>query len=188
MTESSERSGEVFCPGCGRPNAPDMHFCTGCGAPLTPLATMDPLGSVLAEGYAARRAIAQPTRPIIAIGVWLWMLPFAILALMGALWVLAAVVDGLVRGQFGQVVAAFVAGVPVSVLMYISWTMLYRVTRGYLRQRGADSAHRSAETEDETDTEPMTCLACGQPIPAGGSQCPACNWSYQDQPEGPTER
>jgi len=37
----------------------------------------------------------------------------------------------------------------------------------------------AAEVSQASPAEPITCLACEASIPASGTQCPACGWSYQ---------
>src|SRR5258708_24756690 len=105
MADAVDRAGQAHCPGCGHLNALESDFCAVCGAPLTWHATTDPFQTIFTEGYAARRALALPTKPIIAIGVWLWMLPIAVVSLAGLFFVLANLLYGLVTFQFGYLIA-----------------------------------------------------------------------------------
>jgi hypothetical protein len=194
MDAPADPSGVALCTTCGRPNAPQTHFCAACGAPLTWHATTDPLGVALAEGFAARRALAQPSRPIITIGIWLWMLPLAVASLAGLAFVFFSLLVGLGTLDFGLLIPALVAVAPLAVGLYLSGTLLYRVTRGYFRGAGTDSgrqagsaggiglARQPGQAKRQAEGEGLACLACGQPIPAGGAQCPGCGWSYVGEP------
>jgi hypothetical protein len=200
MAQSPDRTHEALCPGCGCPNASDANFCAACGAPLTWHATTDPLASVFAKGYAARRALRQPSKPIIAIGVWLWMLPLAVVSLALFIFVLASLLYGLFTFEFVYVIDALVVAVPAAVGLCISSTFLYRVTRGYMRGEGAGSSgqtgsaagigsalHRG-QSEGAANAEHLACLTCGDSILAGVTQCPACGWSYARRRRGRTKR
>ncbi len=68
---------EVVCPFCLRNNAPEASFCAVCGAPLGPVANIDPIQQIHAEGFAFRSAVSSPPRALILAGTWLAMLPLA---------------------------------------------------------------------------------------------------------------
>src|SRR5436190_19033863 len=137
MSESVDRPDEVICPGCGRFNAEGTHFCEHCGAPLTVHATTDPVGTIYAEGYAARRALEQPPKRIIVVGIWLWMLPLAIVSLGGLFVSIGMFVYGVLNLDLNEVVGALLAVLPSSVGLWISCTFLSRVTRRALQAKAA---------------------------------------------------
>ena len=118
-----------LCPCCVTPNPALAHFCARCGGPLSPLASTDPFKQTLAEGFAIRRAVDGPVRPIVVAGLWLLFLPG--LAGLPIAWL-----DG-VRGdpltQHG-VVSLLSAVIPAL------------ATRNYLRHRRA-----AADKPDEAD-------------------------------------
>jgi len=197
MDESPDRLDQVMCLGCGRLNAPGKHFCEACGAPLTVHATTDPLGTVFAEGYAARRALTQPSKLIVVIGMWLWMLPLAIVSSIAAIVVLSMFVHGVYTFEFKEIIGALLAALPTAVILWISITILLRVTRSAIQAKAASKlstpestesvdANDSAHQHQEADTDSTACLMCGQTIAAGINQCSACGWSYSEELEAPT--
>lgn len=183
MDESTKNT-EMFCPGCGKLNPDGTDFCPACGAPLTSHATTDPLGTVFAEGYAARRALSQPPKPIIVVGVWAWMLPIAFISVMGLIVALSYFADGVFTFQLGQVIIGLIAASISAVLLFISSTFLYRVTKK------AKEVHASSNAQAPQDRAPesIACLACGQSMTEGATQCPACGWSYSEVSEAGHDR
>lgn len=174
MEESTEKIGKIICPGCGKLNADGTHFCPACGAPLSSHATTDPLGTVFAEGYAARRALSQPTKPIIVVGIWAWMLPISIVSVIGFIAMVSYFVEGVVTFQLGHVIIALIAGIICLVLLYISSTFLYRVTQKVKEASAVNPVHTTQDDEAET----LACLTCGQAMAGNASQCQGCGWSY----------
>lgn len=55
------------------------------------------------------------------------------------------------------------------------------------REEKAEEEMAEEETEDEEQSEATTCLACGTAMPEGISRCPACGWSYGQEPPGSGE-
>jgi hypothetical protein len=196
MDEPPAPQNEALCPGCGRSNPLASDFCATCGAPLTWHATTDPFQTIFTEGYAARRVLSQSPRPVIVIGVWLWMVPLAIVSLAGSVFVLASFLYGLFTFQLGHVIAALAGAIPTSIGLYISGSLLYRVTRrdrpptsaGVRGQTGSatgtDSASDPHQAEPEGDGESLLCLGCGQQMLPGAARCPGCGWSYAEGNEG----
>lgn len=194
MDESPDLNDKVMCLGCGRLNAPNKHFCEKCGAPLTVHATTDPLGTVFAEGYAARRALTQPSKPIIVICMWLWMLPLASVSLIGAVVVLSMFVHGIYTFQIDEIIGSLLAALPTAVVLWISITILHRVTRSALQAKatrklelsdnaGTVDANNSDHQSEDSDAEPTSCLKCDQAIPVGANRCLTCGWSYSEDLE-----
>ena len=58
-----------FCMPRLEANPPSEHFCRKCGAPLCSYATTAPLEQVYALGWMYRKALSQPARPIVLLGV-----------------------------------------------------------------------------------------------------------------------
>jgi hypothetical protein len=190
MDEPPDPQNEALYPGCGRSNPLASDFCANCGAPLTWHATTDPYQTIFTEGYAARRVLSQPPKPIIVIGVWLWMVPLAIVSSAGLVFVLASFLYGLFTFQIGHVIGGLLGAIPTAIVLYISGSLLYRVTR---RDRPPTSASAGGQTgsatdagsasdphqvQPEEDGDSLACLGCGQQIPTGTARCPECNWSY----------
>lgn len=148
------------------------------------------MGTIFAEGYAAGRAIDQAQKPIVIMGLWLWMGPLALI--FGVLFVvfgMAELLYGLIKLDF----EAFFSGLLVSglclVVLFFSISMLYKGTRNYLRQRNLETgkseqpiAAKEKAAEEPVKAAPeeqLTCLACGQAIPENTVDCPACGWAYR---------
>lgn len=131
-------SDSVLCPGCCRPNAAASHFCTACGAPLSWHASTDPIGTVFAEGYAARRALTQSPKPIIVLGIWLWLLPIALVSLLGLGYGVHSIVNGFVEVDFQSVISGLLAGGVTSPCLWISGKILYTTTRNFVHGRQTD--------------------------------------------------
>ena len=141
---------EPVCPHCLAASAAGEHFCRRCGTPLTPHAATDPLGHVYAEGDAYRKAIDHPDKPIVLIGMWLIFGPMALTSVGLLTWFVVA----LLTGPFGRVDVQAVFGVAVFLVMFggpavISWTVLYRVTRNFLRRRSPGSSADDGPAEAE---------------------------------------
>ena len=186
----------MICPHCASPCRAEADFCDKCHSPLTTHATTDPMGTIFAEGFAARRAVTQPQSRLVVTGVWLWLLP---LALTSAFMLLLgmATIAGMIRqlkfeldnALFGLV--SFALG---SFFLYISGGIIYRTTMKSLEGRSRPSRPESgrAAKEDEhitaapiqgprdNDAETLTCLACGQRMAQNSAECPACGWSYHN--------
>jgi hypothetical protein len=75
--ESQQRQ---LCVSCLFPNDPMANFCTECGAPLSSYAATGPFESLFAEGHLYRRAVEQPHRFVVVLGIWIL---FGTAALMG---------------------------------------------------------------------------------------------------------
>jgi hypothetical protein len=110
---------EVVCPVCLRNNAPEAAFCATCGAPLGPVANIDPMQQIRAEGFAFRAAVNSPPRGLILIGTWLAMLPLA-----------------------GSAVGMILSGFPMSVFGYavllLSVGVLVRATANFVSRKRAE--------------------------------------------------
>ena len=181
MTDAQDRQ-TTLCGSCGRPNSDDVHFCAECGAPLTRHATTDPVASIYAEGFVIRKAMSEPQRPIVLIGMWLWLGP-VFLAFLG----LSVLVGGLLMSLgvwiFGFVILAFLLLMTGAI-----GRILYRTTKSYYVARGIEEAARHHAGDAELSAVPsvsrgrpsetMTCLACGSMMPDESSTCAACGWSY----------
>ena len=79
--------GQALCPHCLEEIASADHFCRACGGPLTSHASTDPIGHILAEGYAYRQAVSGRPGMLVLLGVWAIFGPqlaMAVLMLAGA--------------------------------------------------------------------------------------------------------
>src|SRR5262247_1066886 len=82
MSTAENGSPLLVCPACGKPSEPGEHICDHCGAPMTPYANVDPVMGIMARGFAAHKATTDPQKPIVVIGMWLWMVPMFLFGLM----------------------------------------------------------------------------------------------------------
>ena len=48
------------------------------------------------------------------------------------------------------------------------------------RPRQVSDVVIDAQPTSGSESEPISCLDCGQPIPPGSSKCGSCGWSYSD--------
>ena len=69
--QRSKIQGLPLCPNCLSENQPEAHFCVKCQSPLSSHAAIDPLGRIQATGDTYRKAIKQPSSPVVLIGMWL---------------------------------------------------------------------------------------------------------------------
>ncbi len=125
FSEADERQ---LCLTCLEPNDLSAHFCAKCGGPMTSYAATGPIERILAEGYAYRRAVERPRRPMVVLGIWLLFglnVPFALFGIAKA-W------------KEGT------EGLPMAVLcLFIfatSLVILWRTTRNYLIGKRSASA------------------------------------------------
>ena len=50
----------------------------------------------------------------------------------------------------------------------------------FCRPRQGSDVVVDAQPKSGSESEPIRCLECGQPIPPGSSKCGSCGWSYSD--------
>jgi len=145
-------------------------MCEHCGAPLTPYAHSDPVMGIMARGFAAHKATTNPQKPIVVIGIWLWMLPLLVLGLSMARFGMGIVVQGLSeRDGWGVLgVLAISAGAGIA---WIAGAILVKTTFRYL-----ETTESKEETEKREET--TECLQCGQSFAADADACPKCGWTY----------
>lgn len=186
METAAQRQKTAVFPGCATPNYEDVHFCEQCGAPLTSYAATAPFESTLARGYAYRNAVTAKPSPVVLIGVWLTMLPLAIVSGLALLGSLSFLVLAIAHLHLAGIIGAVFASGGSFVLFWISAGILVRVTRNYLFAV-PDSAIGSASTpagrespHGTTECESTTCLSCGESMSADDDACAACGWSYDD--------
>ncbi len=125
----------THCPGCLDVNPPEAAFCNRCGMPIGMIATLDPLQSIYATGWAYRRAISGGRWPFAFWGMVLIFGPTAVLSgivLVSASQVLSS----------GQEVVFWIISFLLGAL---NVAILYRVTKAYLRhlrsKPGTDQEH-----------------------------------------------
>lgn len=129
----------LVCPSCTARNAPMSDFCQECGCPISPLAAMDPVKRIFAEGFVYRRAATGPITRTVLIGMWLLFGP---VFLVGALFlfVFAFVHFSSLRIEW---LPALITLTPPFLVMIVSGLLLRRVTLNYFRSR--------RELEDENE-------------------------------------
>ena len=110
----------LLCTSCLFPNVPGTPFCKRCGAAIDFISTIGPLEHIYAEGHAYRQAVEGRPKPIILVGMWLLFLP----SLLGALVIMFS-------GRHAGFLFFFLGGG----LAWICVTMLYRVTKNFIRRQ-----------------------------------------------------
>jgi hypothetical protein len=124
----------VVCPHCLARNSARDEFCRQCGTPLTSRAVTEPMGQVYSEGDTFNKAIENPSKPIVLIGMWLICGPTALIstcAIVGVfVWPFIEPLHGVQDVFLFCLLVVFVGGAAV-----IFDTMMYRITRNFIRQR-----------------------------------------------------
>jgi len=113
----------ILCTSCSAAIDEREAFCPACGAPVGPVAALDPLQAIRAEGFVIQKAAIGKPKPIVLLGVWILFFPCLVVGLM-----LAA--DFALNGQ-GLGAAGFLffwAGIAIAIF---SLVMLFKVTRNY---------------------------------------------------------
>lgn len=176
MDESGDEEAIVLCTACGRRQVGSPHLCEYCGAPLTAHGSTDPVLGIFSRGFAVRQATTNPRRPIVVIGIWLWMAPLLLLGLLMASMALSGILHGLREGRWGQVSGATLGLLAMSAFVYIPFTILWRTTEAYFREKNSDTDNKPENVED-AETK---CLACGKMMSENAGECQACGWSFTD--------
>jgi hypothetical protein len=124
----------VICPSCLTPNSANQHFCQKCGTPLTSHAEIDPMGQIFAQGDVFRKAIDNPRRPIVIVGMWLICGPNAIFLTSLTVWTLTRPFVERFKGI--QDVLTFLFSLAASGCGALIFDlMLYRLTRNFIWRR-----------------------------------------------------
>ena len=128
-------------------NDETAYFCHFCLTPLRNHAEIDPMYRIYSEWNTYRKAIAAPTRLITVIGMWLIFGP-VVLSMAGA--AAALLVEGIrspygVFDHYGIPLALTVAVAGIPIVLY--GTILFRVTRNYLRRPIDEEAESQASEE-----------------------------------------
>ncbi len=129
---SSERE-EALCLQCLKPLPERAHFCPHCNAPQTFYAATAPFESTLTQGHAYRRAMANPRNLIVVVGVWLIFGPLFVTDLI---W-MRELASGIRELTWGQVPLYALVVAICGGAMWVTGTIIYRTTDGYLQQRRA---------------------------------------------------
>lgn len=182
MVRSSDEL-DILCTSCGRRQAGSPHLCDYCGAPLTPHASTDPVLGIMARGFAARQGITRAKKPIVVLGMWLWLGPLMLMGLVLSSMSLSAMLQAIIDGHWLEASLALLAfAVPVAMVL-IPAAILVRTTATYFSDRSdfRDNAGPGAKnSEDDATSEPSKCLACGETMPDTLTKCPACGWSFSE--------
>jgi hypothetical protein len=137
---------------------------------MTPYAHTDPVMGIVARGFAAHMATTNPQKPIVVVGMWLWMLP----TFIGGMFMVRVGIGMLSEGAtkrewFGLI------GVPIIVLgllmVWIGGGILLKTTLRYL-----ESSERDEQADEREET--IECLQCGHSFAADADACPKCRWTY----------
>ena len=126
----------ALCSVCLEANLPGKHFCQKCGAPLSSYATTAPLEQIYSLGWMYRRALSQPPRLIVVLGIWLILGPTFLWAALHIMW--------LGHGFWlNTIIAVFWTG--------LSGVILCCVTKNYIVERmhngndGCEGIHESTD-------------------------------------------
>lgn len=140
----------VACASCAAANEAFALNCRKCGASLTATATIDPLGSIQAEGMMWRKATEGRPKLIVLAVVWLVFLP---VLLISAAMAVTVIRDG---GELnGFIFFWFSVGSAI-----VSSIFLFRVTYNFLMipKRAIEAPVRirkklNLKNRSETETE-----------------------------------
>lgn len=113
---------QITCPSCQAIIDAHENFCCECGAPIGTTATLDPMGSIHAQGFMLRKAVDGPPKPIVLIGIWFMFLPAFVFS--------AYMAVNLITQQHG--LGSFVFFWVFVGIAYISFRVLFQVTKNYL--------------------------------------------------------
>ena len=175
MANAEKPSPLLLCTSCGRPAEPGQHICEHCGAPVTPYAHTDPVLGIMARGFAAHKATTNPQKPIVVIGIWLWMAPMFILGVFMTRFGVGILVDGVAKRELWGLI-----GLPAVLIglafIWIAGGILLKTTLRYL-----ESGESQQQLEDSDDS--VECLECGHIFAADVDSCPKCGWSYSKSSE-----
>lgn len=128
MVRSSDEL-DILCTSCGRRQAGSPHLCDYCGAPLTPHASTDPVLGIMARGFAARQGITRAKKPIVVLGMWLWLGPLMLMGLVLSSMSLSAMLQAIIDGHWLEASLALLAfAVPVAMVL-IPAAILVRIRR-----------------------------------------------------------
>ena len=178
MATRENQSQLLICTSCGKPAEPRQYICEHCSAPLTPYAHSDPVMGIMARGFAAHKATTAAHKPIIVVGMWLWMVPMFFIGIGLTVLGIGTLAEefrrGNLRGLFGLPVAAL--GVA---FVWIASTILIRTTRSFFDRCGTRAKFEENSGAPDDDSEPIECLECGQPFSSDEECCPKCGWTYQ---------
>lgn len=143
-----ESTDVIVCPSCLTVNGEHQHFCRECGTPLTALSVIDPVGQIYATGDTYRKAMNRPSRMIVVIGTWLIFLPTI---LTGGVLPVVAAVDNMEWDRIdpSRVVFLFLSLMWGGACCAFFGSILYRVTRNYLRQQHEPAG--AGPDDDEAD-------------------------------------
>ena len=137
-----------LCHNCLEPNFPLEHFCVKCASPISSHAEIDPLGQVYAMGDTYRKAANRPTRPLVALGMWLLLgpqIPFLLVGLFDNVgeWIKPRPfyddfyqISNLTRPQSFFATSGGVALMLLLLLIYAA--ILYKVTTNYYRLKDSE--------------------------------------------------
>jgi len=117
-----EDAQKIACLSCLAENNPAASFCRECGSPIGATATLDPMKAIQAQGHLFRTALKGRPRFIVVLGMWIMFLPILVVS--------ATVAVFLISNRSRR--SDFVFFWAMAGLSYVSFVVLYRVTRNYL--------------------------------------------------------
>jgi hypothetical protein len=136
----------IHCTSCGKRQAGSPDLCVFCGAPLTSHGGTDPVLGIFARGFAARQATTNPRKPIVVIGIWLWMGPVVVLTLTMASMSLSELFRTIGDQQWLAASGAALGLIFSSALVTITFTILVRTTEAYFRTTRAPLLKRFGQS------------------------------------------
>lgn len=120
MPEDNDRT--VACLSCLTENHSAESFCRKCGAPIGATATLDPLKAIQAQGHLFRTALKGRPGFIVLLGIWIMFLPTLVVSVSVAVYLISN----------HSRPSDFVFFWAMAGFSYVSFVILYRITRNYL--------------------------------------------------------
>ena len=121
-SKNMENKASIVCPFCMKPNAIGTQSCQSCGNSLSGASTLDPLGTIQAEGALWRKSMQGRPKPIVLAVVWIIFLPLFLIS--------AAAAINIIMTEAGSGGFFFFWLMVCSAI--VSFIFLFRVTRNYL--------------------------------------------------------
>src|SRR5205085_1724297 len=146
MRTRNDQSELLVCTSCGRRAEPRQHICEHCGAPITPYAHSDPVMGIMARGFAAHKATTDPQKPIVVLGMWLWMVPGFFAGLYMTTLGIGFLLEGVGNHEWLGLIGIPVLGIGL-VMVWIAGGILLKTTLRYL-----ESSERGDQTEEREET------------------------------------
>lgn len=161
MKETNDNGDMMVCPNCMTQNSVMTEFCKSCGYPIGQYVTVDPINSILAQGWLYRKAVSGR---ITVFGFWgMWILFGSSIFIL----LVYGIQVGIYRDG-GIILRGWQSG--LILIVYIA--ILSRVTKNYLRFK---RERESTEVNDAKNTgDEWICSRCSATVKENATICPNC--------------